>query len=318
MHNLDKKDIAIIRELDFDARVSISSLARKVRVSKEVANYRLKKLVEENVIKSFNAVVDPYILGYQIYSLRIKFKQASQQKKEELVAWARANGNTARIARLGGKWDLSIFFLARSPPDFSKLYDHVLLKYGQYILKKTLSVTISIEHRPYNFLYDKPSSESITIGSAGTVSVDEKDFEILDILSKNCRTPLIDIAKKTKLTANAVKYRMKNLEAKKIIKGYSTVLNNKYFDLAHYRVTMYLMDPSKKKEAREFLRNQKDVIMITDLFGLGDVRFEILCPSVLRIYALVDELNKVCPDLVRDFDEIIMLEEEVIDYFPNE
>ena len=316
---LDKKDIAIIRELDFDARMSISALARKVRVSKEVANYRLKKLLEDKVIKSFTAIIDPYIMGYQLYSLRIKFKHVHEQKKKEIITWVQEHPQSARIMSLGGKWNLAVFFWARNPSEFANIYDEFLLAFGKVIQRKSLTITIRIEHRPYNFLYDKMSEDSLSIGTVGNQEVDNKDKMILDVLSKNCRASLIDIAKITDLTANAVKYRIRNLEEKRIIKGYSTILNDNFFGLAHYRVTLYLSDHSRKKEAKEYLRRQKDVIFITELIGLGDIRFEMLCPSIMRVYELIEKLNAETGDLVRDFDELIILnEEDVFDYFPNE
>jgi len=316
---LDKKDIAIIRELDFDARMSISSLARKVRVSKEVANYRLKKLVEDKVIRSFTAIIDPYILGYQLYSLRVKFKHVNEQKKKEMITWTQEHPYSARIVSLGGRWDLSAFFWAKNPSEFAKIYDELMQKFGKAIQKKALSITIEVEHRPYNFLYEKQSEDNLVIGTVGSLTVDSKDKIILDVLSKNCRTSLIDIAKIADLTANAVKYRIKNLEDKKIIKGYSTLLNSSFFQLEHYRVTLHLADPSRKKEAKEYLRRQKDVVFITELIGLGDIRFEMLVPSVMRIYQMIEHLNSETNDLVRDFDEILVLsEEDVFDYFPNE
>jgi len=317
MHNLDKKDLALIRELDFDARATISSLAKRIRVSKEVANYRLKRLLEKKVIQGFIAVIDSYKLGYQIYWLQIRFKGLSCEKKSEIVQWAKSNARISEIVLLAGKWDLALSFWARNPSRFNEIYSEFINKFGILIQRKSISIAIEFEHRPYNFLYDKPNMSSLTVGVADDIVLDEKDKIILDLLSKDCRMPLLEMAKKVGLTANAVKYRMRNLEQQKIICGYSTVLNKNYFNLNFFRVQLYLSDPSKKKDAKGFLRQQKDVISITDIIGAGDVRFEILCGSALRIYDLVNEMNRIKPGLVREFDEVAIQETELVDYFPN-
>ena len=43
MVELDLKDKKILFELDFDARQSYSEIAKKVRLSKQVVEYRIKK-----------------------------------------------------------------------------------------------------------------------------------------------------------------------------------------------------------------------------------------------------------------------------------
>jgi Lrp/AsnC family transcriptional regulator, leucine-responsive regulatory protein len=317
MHNLDKKDVALIRELDFNARTSISILARKIRVSKEVANYRIKKLVENEVISGFKALIDPFMLGYQLYGLHLKLKAPSDQKKQELCDWAKNSENISEIIWLGGKWDFYMTFWAKNPSEFNKIFENFLLKFGPSILKKTISISVEIEHQPYNFLYDKPLEKNVILGEIGNEKIDKTDELILDLVSKDCRLSLMDIAKKTKLTANAVKYRLKNLVKRRIIKGYRTIINYEKFDLQHYRITLYLSDGSKKKEVKAYLDRQKDVVKITKMLGRGDMRFDILCESLKRVYVLIDDLNHKIPGVVRDFDERVTVKEEIIDYFPN-
>jgi len=317
MFNLDKKDIRLIKELDFNARISISLLARNIRVSKEVASYRLKRLIDNKVVKGFVAVIDSYMLGYQLYRMQLRFKEITEALEKEVIEWSKKQPCIAGIVSLDGKWDLELSFWARNPSEFNQIYEAFMTKFGTHILRKVVSIIFEMEHRPYNFLYEKPNDYSLTVGCPSDLTIDKVDYTILDVLSKNCRIPLIDIAKKTRTTANAVKYRIRNLEKKNIIKGYSTILNNAYFKLNHYRVLLFLSDSAKKKTAQNFLREQKDVIFITQLIGAADIKFEILCASPIRIYKLIDELNHIEPGLVRDFDEIITREEEIIDYFPN-
>ncbi len=317
MRALDKRDIKLIREIDFDARASISRLARKIRVSKEVANYRLKRLVADGVIKGFIAIIDSYMLGYHLYRVQVRLKRVDEKLIKEMTGWAKSIPCIASIVTLDGKWDLELSFWSRNPSEFNQLYESFLIRFGSHIQRKTVSIILQLEHLPYNFLYERMSDKGLMIGTVSRLELDKKDNHILDILSKNCRTPFIEIAKKVGLTANAVKYRIKALEDKRVIKGYSTILNTDYFRLSHYRVMLYLSNPSMKKQAHGFLKSQKDVLLITQLIGASDIRFEIVCDSPLRIHRLIDELNRIHPDLVRDYDEIITKEEEVMDFFPN-
>ena len=52
---LDEKDRKILVELDKDARQSDSEIAKKVRISKQVANYRIQNLIKRDI---FNQIID--------------------------------------------------------------------------------------------------------------------------------------------------------------------------------------------------------------------------------------------------------------------
>ena len=49
--DLDNVDRRILYALDLDARQPISRLAKKLGISKDVANYRIKKMVDSKLIK---------------------------------------------------------------------------------------------------------------------------------------------------------------------------------------------------------------------------------------------------------------------------
>lgn len=56
--------------------------------------------------------------------------------------------------------------------------------------------------------------------NGGKVKIDKIDNVILDILQKDCRTPLEEIAKRAKIPKSTVYYRIKKLEERRIIEGY--------------------------------------------------------------------------------------------------
>jgi DNA-binding Lrp family transcriptional regulator len=57
------------------------------------------------------------------------------------------------------------------------------------------------------------------------IYMDEKDLELLRILEENCRLSSEEIATMTNLSASEVETRVCALEAARVIKGYSTVIN---------------------------------------------------------------------------------------------
>ncbi len=60
---LDDKDIAILEMLESDARIPWRRLARELGVSEATVYLRVKKLMENGVLRGFSARIDPARLG---------------------------------------------------------------------------------------------------------------------------------------------------------------------------------------------------------------------------------------------------------------
>lgn len=60
---LDRVDRLILRRLQEDARRSFKEIAQEVKVSEATIFVRVRKLIENGVIKGFRAVVNPELVG---------------------------------------------------------------------------------------------------------------------------------------------------------------------------------------------------------------------------------------------------------------
>ncbi|BBB25835.1 Lrp/AsnC family transcriptional regulator [Amphritea japonica] len=63
MDNLDKLDMAILRELQKNARITVTELASRVGLSKTPCQIRMKRLEEQGYILGYIALVDQKKLG---------------------------------------------------------------------------------------------------------------------------------------------------------------------------------------------------------------------------------------------------------------
>jgi len=58
--------------------------------------------------------------------------------------------------------------------------------------------------------------------------MDEKDKLILEELQENCKTPMKEIAKKLNTPVSTIYLRIKKLEKKGVIKGYTSIVDGRY------------------------------------------------------------------------------------------
>jgi DNA-binding Lrp family transcriptional regulator len=118
---LDDIDRAILRELTADGRMSVRTLAERVRVSRTNAYARLERLTAEGVITGFTARLDPAKagLGTTAYVLLT----IDQNGWQAVAAGLRSVPFVQHIAMVGG--DVDILMLVRTP-DNATLRDVVL------------------------------------------------------------------------------------------------------------------------------------------------------------------------------------------------
>lgn len=72
--NLDDIDWAIIRELQAEARISLSELGRRVQLSASATTERVRSLEAQGVITGYHASVDLARIGYPVLAVvRLKY-----------------------------------------------------------------------------------------------------------------------------------------------------------------------------------------------------------------------------------------------------
>jgi len=213
MADLDVKDRKILQILDMDARQTYSQIAKRVGLSKEVVNYRLKNLENKGIVNGYYAILDVAKLGFAPYRIIIKYRDISEEKKKKLMEYAKKHPSFAWVASLEGTWNSVFVIWSKSIYDFKKIYDDFMFNFGELIQEKEVTVATSIIHFKKNYLYTSKDFTSLIVGGDRELEkIDEKDYKILLQLSQNARSSILTIAKKSDLTPNAAKYRIKNLE----------------------------------------------------------------------------------------------------------
>lgn len=81
---LDNKDNKILELLQKNGRMTAKDIAERVELSVPAVAERIKKLVEEKIIKEFRAIVDSKKLGYDVTAF-ILLVMASSERYEAMI-----------------------------------------------------------------------------------------------------------------------------------------------------------------------------------------------------------------------------------------
>ncbi len=113
------------------------------------------------------------------------------------------------------------------------------------------------------------------------VRLDQKDKQILYLLDVDARQHNSEIARKVKLSKDAVGYRIKNMEKAGLIRGYTTIIDSAKLGYIWYRAYLNLMDTTPKilDEFVEILKKEPNVCWIAKVDGQWNFIFTIWVKS---------------------------------------
>ncbi|MBW3001915.1 Lrp/AsnC family transcriptional regulator [Candidatus Woesearchaeota archaeon] len=316
---LDKKDRKILSELDMNARASISQIAKKVRLSKEVVNYRIKRLEEKKIILGYYTVIDTAKLGYMYCRFLLKLQNSTPEKEKEIIDYVKKHLSIGWVVSIEGPWNLVLVIWAKDINQLKNVTDDIYLKFAKNIQNKAVSIATNVYHYKNNYLYDKKEDTEWRIETYAQEEIDFTDAKILGLLAKNARIPLYKIADKLEITTATARNRIKNLQKRKILIGFRAMLNTAKLGYQYFKVFLYLENLTKDKKSKllTFLRYNPKVIYITEAIGISDLEFEPMAKDILELYDLLNKIKKEFSDVLRDYTIILNYEVHQINYLPE-
>ncbi len=323
LRDLDNKDRLLLFELDMGCRQTYSQLSRKIGLSKQSIEYRIRSLLDKGVIKGFYAPLDVSKLGYMCCRVFVQFYGVSPPKQLEIVNYLLSMKEVGWVISADGSWDLIFIVWAQNVQELSEIVDKISYKYGSLIKKKTVSIATKMHHLQAKFLLLEPQEGKTFVMESGVtppVDLDELDYKILSLVALDARMPLITMANKLKTSYKVVGYRLKRLEKKGIILCYRAEINYNALKYTHYKVFLTLHNNSKEREEEllEFLRNRPNIIYVTKALNIADLEFECIVSTSSEFYALIRDLRAKFFDIIQDHSTVMLTETHQINYLPVE
>jgi len=294
MAKLDKIDRKILYELDINARAPVSKIAKRLKTSRDIVNYRINRLEKQGIINGFKTFIDRSKLGYIMYRCYLKFYSISKSEHQSLIKELIENEKVFWVGETDGFIDLSFGVWFEKPIEFYDFYNSIIEKFRKSIKRDYVHQVISYSYLDRSYLLDKKPDKrkEIAIGGNEKQKYKKIDIALLNILSENARTPIIEIASKLKKDSASIIYRIKQLEKKKIILGYNADLDISKLGREFYTVKMYLSDFKRKKEVISYLKSLPFVTNFTKAIGSWDVEVDLEVESSKQYHDFIDDIKE--------------------------
>lgn len=318
MIKLDLKDRKILYELDANCRQSASIIGKKVGLSSEVTNYRIKRLESEGIITHYQLIANLSALGIYQFKLCLALQQITTEELMEIILKLKENKQIKWIVQTKGSWDLLIAFEVDDFNKINSLKNETLSLFENKTREKALSILVEADTYNRNYLLDEATNTTrLIMRKSETIKLDELDVKILHSLAENARKSLIDIANDVGESSRTTHYRIKQLEKKNIILGYKIAINYDLLNIQFYKTFLYLTNPKAErvKKLKATLENTGNVTHNVEVLSHWDLEPEFEVQTETEFNEILNDLKNEFNDILHRIDILTITKEHKFEYF---
>lgn len=314
--SIDIKDRRILAVLSKDCRRSLTHIAKMVGVSREVADYRIKKLVNTGMIKSFCAEINLDVLGYTKHVVYVELKNVQRGKEEDIFKILKNNRYISWIVTSTGKWSIIFDIHSQNTHHLSQLVKELKQELGTCLGEYEI---VTLER--YHYFHSKYFGEKEIIKEKKyeEATLDAVDGTILKLLRNNARIDYVTLSKKIKLTPEAISKRIKRLQKSGTIKQFYIFPDVTKLGFEHYNIQINLeqIDSGTEHKIMNYLHNHPSVSFMYKPISHCDIEFGVFVKNPGELRNVMQQLRSQYPEHIRIKDVVLFYEEIVPNFLPE-
>lgn len=315
---LNSKDKEILFELDVNARITYSQLAKKVHISKQLVRYRVERLEKLGYIKGYYSMVDPSALGYITFRIYLKWRSITPAVKKTIISYLKKQQTIGAIVYIAGKWDLALGVNVKDIRSFHSMWNNLLQRHIEHIANYAISIYSPIYHYAKSYLTGKNDSSPIRLlGNVSAVSIDKTDWKILQILSSNARVSLVDVARSLNVSAEFVRVRKRRLEKQDVIQGYRAMIDVAKLGYNVFKAEIRLASFTYFKKILAFCHEHPNIYQVNNAIGGETLEIEFHVHELSEMIAILENIEETFPGSIEQYEYITVLGEEKMVYMPS-
>jgi DNA-binding Lrp family transcriptional regulator len=321
MVKIDSKDREILYQLDLDSRQSFAKIGKKVGLSKTVVAYRVNKLIENEIIKTFYTVIDAFKLGYISFRIYLVYQYMNQQKEKEIINYFTSQKLTWWTISAEGRFDLALIMWVKNINDFYSFWDETLKRFRDYFMEQQFSVYIQLYTYRYSYLLDDMNKSDRTkfeiTGGGKQVIIDELDFKLLRLIAPHARMPVKEIAQRLNATVAVVNYRIKKLIKEGVIQGFRSDMDLTKLGYQFFKADIDLKDYRQRGKIINYAKINPHLVRIDKSVGISDLELEYHVQSLDQFHLIMKDLINKFPDIIKTYKYVYASKLHKMNYMPE-
>ncbi|OYT29133.1 hypothetical protein B6U98_03195 [Thermoplasmatales archaeon ex4572_165] len=304
MKGIDKKDKKILYELDQNSRHSLANLGKKVGLAKSIVAYRIKRMTNMGIIKSYYTVVDLYKLGFIAPRFHFVYQYVNPEIQNEIINYFVNNKYTFIVVSTYGPFDLSVLFGLRDIRKMFFIWQEIQNKFGHYFEKQSLAFYLNEMHFPPSYLIEEKRTYKKTIeirSNTEYINLDPLEYKILHALSPNAQIKLTYLANSLNVSSRQIGYRIKKMKENRVIEGFRTEIDISKLGYQDYKVYILLRKFNLRNHIIDFISSNPHLINIDTTTGESHLELEFHVKNTNQIHEIIQEISEHFPKAIRNY-----------------
>jgi Lrp/AsnC family leucine-responsive transcriptional regulator len=120
---IDDLDEEIIKVITNNARMPVTEIAERIKVTPKIVHYRLKEMERKNIILAYKALLNPKAMGRVFCKAIIYLENVNQERLNEFISYVSSLPDVVWPMKVMGAWD---FELDCEVENYDKFQDIIL------------------------------------------------------------------------------------------------------------------------------------------------------------------------------------------------
>jgi len=320
---VDYKIRKILHLLSNNSRATTKEIAKEIKTSQQNASYLISKLKinkKDDLINSFKLLIDSSRFGYNNFLVFLRLKKYSKSEINSFINELKKYKEVIGIDLLFGKYDLLIKFSSPNPSNFNKIHINILNKFSENIFDYLILTQVVLYFYPSNYLSKKSFDKKIIIsGDREIINISLIEKKIINLLNTNSRINYSHIANNLNTTSKTIISKIKNLEKKNIIKGYSININHHNLNINKYylflKFDIKVLDENKR--FIQYTKNNPNIVEFIKIFGEYNAILIIETLKENEFKEILFIIKEEFSDIITDYEFLESKETKIWKYLPE-
>jgi Lrp/AsnC family leucine-responsive transcriptional regulator len=310
---IDNADRRILFELERNARLADTQLAKLVGKSKDAVRYRIKRLEQQRIIRAYRTWVDYARLGYRSSTLTFTLVNLPQDRKR-FIEHIKNDSRVSWIGVAEGAWNVQATYAYQDNEELFELKNDLLSRYRELIIGVTLTAVVRVYVHDKSFLVNRHAPFLPFIDEAATFSLDDVTRGILRLLLDDARMNVATIAYRLKTSIDIVRNRLQHLEREHVIVRYAAIIDYTLIGYDLYKAFVYLKVSTNKDidEILAFAEGSDKIIHLVKQIAPWDLELIIFATSFTEYNTFLGVFTQRFAGVVQKIETAIMSEDIVL------
>jgi len=289
------------------ARMRLKDMAQELQKTSPRLKYTIAVLEQMGLLYAPYSIFDYSYFGQIVFRVYFKGGYVAEKDKADILKKLEENPFVISIYELTGEYDLAVEMAAPNPSRFNKEIKKItesIPTLNNY--KIILNVVTRIYPRSYLTKKSHAIPDIIVGGDRNVEQFKPDELKVMRWLLENPKIRFSALAKVTQLNIKTVMGISKNLQKRKVIKGFKYNIDTYKLNINKFRLFLNLHNLSQEREEKlmNYLLETNEIVQMNRTVGDWDLEVDIEAMEKSRIRALILQLREEFKDLIQTFNII--------------